>query len=110
MIYEILVRPAYNKVTTSDHLVWIESDLPTRSFERWLQQNELLDGSNRAPIVRWSIRQTSSAAHFCLEADEQALKAHITELMSGAPHLMALSEADSVSTTKSIVKEYSLVH
>lgn len=110
MIYEILVRPAYNKMMTSDQLVWIESDLPTRSFERWLQQNALLDGSNRAPIVRWSIRQTELPAQFSLETQETALKAHIADLMSGAPHLLQMPDLESSIMAQGTVKEYALVH
>ena len=110
MIYEILVRPAYNKLMTADQLVWIESDLPTRSFERWLQQNALLDGSNRAPIVRWSIRQTQLPAQFSLETQEPALKAHIADLMSGAPHLVAWHELESNQVSQSAHKEYAVVH
>jgi hypothetical protein len=110
MIYEILVRPAYNKMMTSDQLVWIESDLPTRSFERWLQQNALLDGSNRAPIVRWSIRQTELPAQFSLATQELALKAHIADLMSGAPHLMPIHDLEPQMVAQGTVKEYGLVH
>jgi hypothetical protein len=110
MIYEILVRPAYNKLMTADQLVWIESDLPTRSFERWLQQNALLDGSNRAPIVRWSIRQTDLPAQFSLATQESDLKAHIADLMSGAPHLMPIQELEQQMMTQSTAKEYALVH
>jgi hypothetical protein len=93
MIYEILVRPSYDKRMTSDHLIWIESNLPTRSFERWLSENSLLEKTTRSPIVRWSIVQTKRAAHFVLATQQDGLKARISELMSGASHLPGASEA-----------------
>jgi hypothetical protein len=96
MIYEILVRPSYNKRMTSDHLIWIESDLPTRSFERWLTENSLLEKSTRSPLVRWSIIQTKRAAHFILASQQEALKNRISELMSGATHLQDMPEAQEM--------------
>lgn len=87
MIYEILVRPSYSKRMTSDHLVWIESDLPTRSFEKWLFEQSLMDGSGRAAIVRWSIVQSQKPAHFKLATQAKALISRIAELMSGTPEL-----------------------
>jgi len=64
LIYEILLRPSYNKKMTADHLVRIESDLPTRSFEQWLRDMSLLDGSGRSAIVRWSICKHSALRIF----------------------------------------------
>ncbi len=93
MIYEILVRPSYDKRMTSDHLIWIESNLPTRSFERWLSENSLLEKTTRSPIVRWSIVQTKRVADFVLATQQDGLKARIAELMSGASHLQSASEA-----------------
>ena len=94
MIYEILVRPSYNKKMTSDHLIWIESDLPTRSFEKWMCDVALLDGTGRSPLVRWSIVQTKRAAHFILATQQDALKSRIAQLMSGATHLTSVSVAN----------------
>jgi hypothetical protein len=88
MIYEILIRPSYNKKMTSDHLIWVESDLPTRAFEQWLRDNALLDGTVRSPLVRWSIIQSKCPAHFVLATQEDALTDRISELMSGATHLV----------------------
>lgn len=107
MIYEILVRPSYNKKMTSDHLVWIESDLPTRSFEQWLRDMSLLDASGRSAIVRWSIVQTTRAAHFSLATQVDALKKRIAELVGGAAHLseLPLSAVDApVLSNKASVK------
>lgn len=93
MIYEILLRPSYNKKMTSDHLVRIESDLPTRSFEQWLRDMSLLDASGRSAIVRWSILQTQRPAHFRLASQLDALKARIAELVGDAAHHIALPAA-----------------
>ena len=93
MIYEILVRPSYNKKMTSDHLIWIESDLPTRSFEKWMRDVALLDSTGRSPLVRWSIVQTQRAAHFILATQQDALKNKIAQLMGGATHLTSLPVA-----------------
>jgi hypothetical protein len=87
MIYEILVRPSYSKRMTSDHLVWIESDLPTRSFEQ-----SLLDASGRSAIVRWSIVQSQKPAHFKLATQTKALISRIAELMSGTPEVSGASQ------------------
>jgi hypothetical protein len=98
MIYEILVRPSYNKLMTSDHLIWVDSQMPTRFFEQWLRDNALLDGSGRSPIVRWGIVQTQRPAHFQLATQEGALTERIAELMSGATHLgeLPMSARDAV--------------
>lgn len=97
MIYEILVRPSYSKRMTSDHLVWIESDLPTRSFEKWLCDQSLLDGSGRSAIVRWSIVQSQRPAHFKLATQAKALVSRIAELMLGTPDV---APAPDVATSQ----------
>ncbi|MDE2429489.1 MAG: hypothetical protein KGM99_12215 [Burkholderiales bacterium] len=93
MIYEILVRPSENKKISSDHLIWIESDLPTRAFEKWLRDRALLDASGHCPIVRWSVVQTKRPAHFKLATQAKALKTRISELMSGVHEVVAVPEA-----------------
>lgn len=93
MIYEILVRAAENKKITSDHLIWIESDLPTRSFEKWLQDRSLLDTSGKSPVVRWSIVQTQRPAHFKLATQAKALKTRISELLSGVHEIVDVPDA-----------------
>ncbi|MBI3283704.1 MAG: hypothetical protein HYZ65_02465 [Burkholderiales bacterium] len=93
MIYEILVRPSDSKKISSDHLIWIESDLTTRSFEQWLRDKSLLDGSGRAAVLRWSIVQTLRPAHFNLATQAKALKSRISELMSGAPEVLDVPDA-----------------
>lgn len=102
MIYEILVRPSYNKKMTSDHLIWIESNLPTRSFEKWLRDMSLLDGTGRSPLVRWSIVQTQRAAHFVLATQQDALKCKIAQLMGGATHLASVSVPVTAETKQVI--------
>lgn len=105
MIYEILIRPSYNKVMTSDHLIWVESNMPTRFFEQWLRDNALLDASGRSPLVRWGIVQSQYPAHFELATQEGALTSRIAELMSGAAHLneLPVSARDGAMQTKSPV-------
>ena len=94
MIYEILVRPSdKSKKMTSDHLIWIESDMTTRSFESWLREKSLLDGSGQAPVARWSIVQTQRPAHFKLATEAKALTSRISELMTGAPIVVAVPDA-----------------
>lgn len=93
MIYEILVRPAKNTKMTSDHLIWIESDLPTRAFEKWMQDRGLLDSSGQAAVMRWSIVQTTRAAHFKLATQAKALKSRISELMSGVQDVVDMPDA-----------------
>jgi hypothetical protein len=93
MIYEILVRPSYSKRMTSDHLVWIESDLPTRSFEKWLCEQSLLDASGRSAIVRWSIVQSQKPAHFKLATQAKALVNRIAELMLGSTDAISIPSA-----------------
>ena len=100
MIYELVIRPPYNKMMTTDHLIWVESDLPSRSFERWLKSKALLDGTHRAPLVRWGIVQTQKPAHFILESQETSLNTRINELMSGAAHLIDLPHTSGVANTK----------
>ena len=95
MIYEILIRGS-NQSTSSDNLIWIESNLPTRAFEKWLVQRNLLNGFGTAPVARWSIVQSQRPAHFVLKTQEAALERRIAELMnpaksvkkSGRLHLM----------------------
>ena len=109
MIYEILVRPSYNKKMTSDHLIWIESDLPSRSFEKWMCDVALLDGTGRSPLVRWSIVQTKRAAHFILATQQDALKNKIAQLMGGATHLVSApvtSDAKLATTVKKQTVEF----
>lgn len=109
MIYEILVRPSYNKKMTSDHLIWIESDLPTRSFEKWMRDVALLDSTGRSALVRWSIVQTQRAAHFILATQQDALKNKIAQLMGGAIHLAsvpATNDAKQVSQVKKQSAEF----
>ncbi len=103
MIYEILVRPSYNKVMTSDHLIWVDSEMPTRFFEQWLRDHALLDGSGRSPIVRWGIVQSQRPAHFELATQEGALTDRIAELMSGAAHLAELPAERSGTVAKTPV-------
>lgn len=93
MIYEILVRPSDNKKMTSDNLIWIETDMPSRSFEKWMRDRALLDGSGHAPIVRWSIVQTQRPAHFKLATQAKALKSRISELMSGMTEVTSVPDA-----------------
>lgn len=97
MIYELVIRPSYNKVMTSDQLIWVESDLPSRAFEQWLKSKNLIDGSNRAPLVRWGIVQTQKSANFQMSKQEVELSAKIAELMSGAAHLIDLPMNSSLS-------------
>lgn len=99
MIYEILVRPSYNKLMTSDHLIWIDSNMPTRFFEQWLRDHALLDDSGRSPIVRWGIVQTQRPAHFQLATQEGGLTDRIAELMSGATHLSEIPAAARLPVT-----------
>ncbi|MEB0139707.1 MULTISPECIES: hypothetical protein [unclassified Undibacterium] len=93
MIYEILVRPADKQKMSSEHLIWIDSDLPSRSFEKWLSELGLLDHSKLSAIVRWSIVQTTRPAHFKLATQAKALKSRISELMSGVPEVRAVPDA-----------------
>jgi hypothetical protein len=104
MIYEILIRPSYNKLMTSDHLIWVESNMPTRFFEQWLRDHALLDGSGRSPVVRWGIVQSQRPAHFQLATQEGALTDRIAELMSGATHLtdLPVSARDSVAAKPAV--------
>ena len=97
MIYEILIRSKNVKQITSDNLIWIESNLPTRAFEKWLVERDLLNHSGSAPVVRWSIVQTKRPAHFVLSTQAQALEKRIAYLMNPptsvkkaarAPHVM----------------------
>ncbi|PRC95028.1 hypothetical protein [Solimicrobium silvestre] len=82
MIYEILIRGNNGKQMSSDNLIWIESNLPTRSFEQWLLSRDLLNHSGTAPVVRWSIVQTKRPAHFVLSTQAAALEQRIADLMN----------------------------
>ncbi|MES2073322.1 MAG: hypothetical protein V4488_23420 [Pseudomonadota bacterium] len=93
MIYEIQIRNQANNKNTSDQLIWIESDLPTRSFEEWLQNRSLLNRSGLAPVVRWSIVQTQRAAHFVLATQAKALENRIAELMNGVVDVVGVPDA-----------------
>lgn len=94
MIYEILVRPTdKSRKITADHLIWIESDMTTRSFEKWLRERSLLDGTNLSPVARWSIVQTQRPAHFKLATQAKALKSRISELMTGVSEVVAVPDA-----------------
>jgi len=81
MIYEILIR-SNGKQMTSDNLIWIESNLPTRSFEKWLMERDYLVPGSQAPVVRWSIVQTQRPAHFVLKTEAAAIERRIAELMN----------------------------
>jgi len=85
MIYEILIRGTGNKQMTSDNLIWVESNLPTRAFEKWLMERNLLNGidsTGPAPVARWSIVQSKRPAHFVLKTEAAALEMRIAELMN----------------------------
>ncbi|MBR7780214.1 hypothetical protein [Undibacterium rugosum] len=99
MIYEILVRAADNKKINSDHLIWVESDLPTRTFEKWMRDRGLLNDSGHSAILRWSIVQTQRPAHFKLATQAKALKSRISELMSGIPEVLDVPDASKVLST-----------
>ncbi|MFZ6646040.1 hypothetical protein ACO0LO_10005 [Undibacterium sp. TJN25] len=94
MIYEIQIRNQSQNKNTSDQLIWIESDLPTRSFEQWLQERSLLSRTGLALVVRWSIMQTQRAAHFVLATQAKALENRIAELINGVPEVMAVPDAN----------------
>lgn len=93
MIYEILVRPATNKVINSDHVIWIESNLPSRHFERWLREKNLLDGTSTSPVQRWSIKQTQRPAHFDLANEASAIQLRIAELVGENANVIEMPEA-----------------
>jgi len=82
MIYEILIRSNNNKQMTSDNLIWVESNLPTRAFEKWLLDRNLLNGTGHAPVARWSIVQSQRPAHFVLKTESAALEMRIAALMN----------------------------
>ena len=67
---------------TSDNLIWVDSNLPTRAFEKWLLERNLLNASGNAPVVRWSIVQSKRPAHFVLKTEAAALEMRIAELMN----------------------------
>ncbi len=86
MIYEIQIRGNKSNQMSSDNLIWIDSNLPTRSFEKWLLDRNLLanhsNGAVQAPVVRWSIVQTQRPAHFVLKTEAAAIELRIAELMN----------------------------
>ena len=82
MIYEILIRGKKAQSTSSDNLIWVDSNLPTRSFEKWLLERNLLNHSGNAAVVRWSIVQTQRPAHFILSTQARALEKRIAYLMN----------------------------
>jgi hypothetical protein len=84
MIYEIQLRAAALNKPSSDHLIRIESSLPTRAFEQWMIRRNLLSNSPAAAVVRWRIVQTNYPAHFVLDSNEQALVNRIAALISPA--------------------------
>ena len=82
MIYEILIRCNNGQSVNSDNLIWIESNLPTRSFEKWLMERQLLSPAGKAPVVRWGIVQTQRPAHFVLKTQAVALEQRIAALLN----------------------------
>jgi hypothetical protein len=82
MIYEILIRGNNSTPMTSDNLIWIESNLPTRTFEKWLLERNLLNPAAHGPVVRWRIVQTKRPAHFVLKTEAAALERRIAELVN----------------------------
>jgi len=86
MIYEIQIRGTAGTQMSSDNLIWIDSNLPTRSFEKWLLDRNLLASHSvstaEAPVVRWSIVQTQRPAHFVLKTEAAALERRIAELIN----------------------------
>ncbi|GGC89231.1 hypothetical protein [Undibacterium terreum] len=108
MIYEIQIRSQANNKNTSDQLIWIDSDLPTRSFEQWLMERSLLNRSGIAPVVRWSIVQTQRAAHFVLATQAKALENRIAELINGVGEVLAVPDASKALKAfqlKAVAKE-----
>jgi len=82
MIYEIQIRGNKSNQMSSDNLIWIDSNLPTRSFEKWLLDRDLLNANGLAPVVRWSIVQSQRPAHFVLKTEAAAIERRIAELMN----------------------------
>ena len=98
MIYEIQLRTNGTAKSSSDNLIWIDSDLSTRSFEQWLIDRSLLNRTGNAPVVRWSIVQTRRDAHFSLKNQENALEKRISELLN------PVSVAKSVKVVKKVIR------
>ena len=84
MIYELLIRSSNGKTGSSDNLIWVDSNLPTRAFEKWLLDRALLNPAGQAAVVRWSIVQTQRPAHFVLKTQAAALEQRIAELVNPA--------------------------
>lgn len=93
MIYELLIRASGQQTPSADNLVWIESDLPTRSFEQWMTERSLLTRMSSAPVVRWGVVQSARKAHFKLATEAQALEHHISELINGSHEVHAVPDA-----------------
>ena len=82
MIYEILIRSSQGKSNNADNLIWIESNLPTRAFEKWLMERQLINTSGTGAVARWRIVQTQRPAHFVLKSQAAALEQRIAELIN----------------------------
>lgn len=93
MIYELLIRSSGQNTSSSNNLVWIDANLSTRSFEKWLTDRSLLNKTGNAPVARWSIMQTDRPAHFKLDRDTAALEHHISELINGNQVIKAVPDA-----------------
>ncbi|MFZ6673123.1 hypothetical protein [Undibacterium sp. Xuan67W] len=93
MIYELLIRSAGKNTMSSDNLVWIDANLTTRGFEKWMMDRSLLNKTGDAPVARWSIMQTVLPAQFMLETDTAALEHHISDLMNGTQEINAVPDA-----------------
>lgn len=98
MIYEIQIRAAASKKSSSDQLIWVESALPTRAFEQWMDRRNLLNNSTAAIVVRWSIVQTRQSAHFKLAVEESALLQRIAALNNPA---LAIKKTSAVVKVQS---------
>ncbi|HTD04615.1 hypothetical protein [Undibacterium sp.] len=93
MIYEVQIRNQTSHKITPDQLIWIDSDLSTLSFEKWLEDRSLLNRSGMAPVVRWGIVQSQRAAHFVLATQAKDLENRIADLMNGAEEVLDVPEA-----------------
>ncbi len=94
MVYEILIRSNNSKQMSSDNLIWIESNLPTRAFEKWLVERNLLNPAAKAPVIRWGIVQTQRPAHFVLKTEAAALEQRIAELVNPPKRVKKASRAN----------------
>ena len=68
MIYELQIRGTNGKQMSSDNLIWIDSNLPTRSFEKWLLDRKLLNtqfnNGARSPL---EYRTVATPGSLCTE-------------------------------------------